>query len=198
MQPPLGTHLTLFGYESILVAAMLPFGHIAYTWAALAGAQTYGLLHSIDYRAAALAALLPDVVDKPLSLTVLANSGTSQGLSHTLLGQALVTLAVFRLRPAWLPYALVSNSHLIADQMWNYPRTLFFPFSGRLDSWKYMGTPTAMLSAYAEIASRRGIILVEVMGIALLSWTLGKAKLHHRQRLKHLLRTGRLQIDSGD
>jgi len=173
---------------------MLPLGHIAYTWAALAGAQTCGLPYPIDYRGAALAALLPDLVDKPLSLTILADSGTSQGLSHTLLGQALVTLAVARFRPQWLPYALISNSHLLADQMWKYPRTLFFPFSGRLDSWKYMGTPADMLSAYAEIASRPGIILVEVVGIALLGWTLAKAKLQRKEQLKRLLKTGKLQF----
>jgi hypothetical protein len=78
--------------------------------------------------------------------------------------------------------------------MWKYPRTLLFPFSGRLDFWKYMGTPAAMLSAYAEIASRPGIILVEVVGLALLGWTLGKAKMQRRPRLKRFLKTGRLQF----
>jgi hypothetical protein len=194
VQPLRATHLTLPGYESILVVAMLPIGHIAYTWAALARAQTCGLPWTIDYRGAALAALLPDLVDKPLSLTVLATAGTSQGLSHTLLGQALATLAVARFRPQWLPYAFISNSHLLADQMWKYPRTLFFPFSGRLDSWKYMGTPAAMLSAYAEIASRPAIMLVEIVGMALLGWTLARARLYRKERLKRFLRTGGLQF----
>jgi hypothetical protein len=144
-----------------------------------------------------VAALLPDLVDKPLSLTVLADSGTSQGLSHTLLGQALLTLAVARFRPRWLPYALVSNSHLLADQMWKYPQTLLFPFSGRLDSWRYMGTPAAMLSAYAEIVTRPGILFVEVVGLALLGWTLGKARLQRKQQLKRFLLTGKLLIGQG-
>jgi hypothetical protein len=169
-------------------------GHIAYTWALLAQAESSGLPCAIDYRGAALAALLPDVVDKPLSLTVLSDSGTSQGLSHTLLGQALVTLAVARFRPQWLSYAIICNSHLVADQMWKYPRTLFFPFSGRLDSWKYMGTPAAMLSVYAEIASRPAILLVEMVGVSLLGWTLAKARLYRKERLKRFLRTGTLQF----
>jgi hypothetical protein len=174
---------------------MLPLGHMAYTWAILARLQSRGLPYPIDYRAAALAALLPDLVDKPLSLTVLAKTGTSQGPGHTLLGHALATLAVVRFRPRWLPYALISNSHLLADQMWKYPRTLSFPFSGRLDSWKFMGTPAAMLSAYAEIASRPAIILVEVVGMALLGWTVAKARLQRKAQLKRFLRTGRLQFD---
>lgn len=173
---------------------MLPLGHVAYTWAALTWLQSRGQVRDVDYRGAALAALLPDLVDKPLSLTLLADSGTSQGLSHTVLGQALLTLGVARLKPRWLPYALISNSHLVADQMWKYPRTLFFPFSGRLDSWQFMGTPAAMLAAYAEIVTRPAILAVEVAGLALLGWVVRKGRLYRRQSLKRLLLTGKMAL----
>ena len=175
---------------------MLPLGHVAYTWAALAWLQTHEQATDIDYRGAAIAALLPDMIDKPLSLTLLSESGTSQGLSHTLVGQALLTLATARLRPEWLPYALICNSHLLADQMWRYPRTLLFPLSGQLDSWKFMGTPSAMLSAYAEIAARPGILAVEALGLALLVWVAGKGEWHRKSTLKRLLLTGRMAISS--
>jgi len=171
---------------------MFPLGHVAYTWAAVKWLQSRGKAQDVDYRGAALASMLPDLVDKPLSLTLLSDSGTSQGLSHTLLGQALLTLAAAHFKPEWLPYALISNSHLAADQMWKYPRTLFYPFSGRLDSWKFMGTPSAMLSAYAEIATRPAIIAVEALGIALLGWVVCKGRLHTREGLVRLLATGRL------
>jgi hypothetical protein len=173
---------------------MLPLGHVAYTWAALTWLQSNGLAQGVDYRGTTAAALLPDLIDKPLSLTLLANSGTSQGLSHTLLGHAALTLAVARFKPGWLPYALIANSHLIADQMWKYPRTLFFPFSGRLDSWKFMGTPEAMLSAYAEIATRPSILLVEALGLVLLGWTARRGQLNRRVSLKRLLLTGKLSV----
>lgn len=173
---------------------MLPLGHVAYTWAALAWLQSRGKARNIDYRGAAVAALLPDVVDKPLSLTLLANSGTSQGLSHTLLGQGLCTLGIARARPSWLPYALIANAHLLADQMWKYPRTLFFPFSGHLDSWKFMGTPAAMLSAYAEIATRPAILAVEAVGLALLAWIVRRGRLYRKQALKRLLLDGQVEL----
>ena len=173
---------------------MLPLGHIAYTWAGLAWLQARQQVIDVDYRAAAVAALLPDLIDKPLSLTVMSNSGTSQGASHTLLGQALLTLAVARLRPSWLPYALISNSHLLADQMWKYPRTLFFPFSGRLDSWRFMGTPSAMLSAYAEIVTRPAIVAVEVVGLVLLAWVVRRGKLCRKGPLRRLLSTGAITL----
>jgi hypothetical protein len=175
---------------------MLPLGHVAYTWAALAWLQSHQQATDVDYRGAAIAALLPDMIDKPLSLTLLSDSGTSQGLSHTLVGQALLALVVARLRPKWLPYALICNSHLLADQMWKYPRTLLFPLSGRLDSWKFMGTPSAMLSAYAEIAARPDILAVEALGLALLVWVAGKGEWHRKGTLKRLLLTGRMAISS--
>lgn len=172
---------------------MLPLGHVAYTWAALYWLQSQGYADDLDYRGAAAAAVLADVVDKPLSLTVLSGTGTSQGPAHTLVGQALLTAGIALLRPQWLPYALIANSHLIADQMWKYPRTLFYPFSGRLDSWKFMGSPSAMLSAYAEIATRPDILTIEVLGLALLGWVMHRGRLHGGTGLKYLLTTGRLR-----
>jgi len=146
----------------------------------------------VDYRAAAVAALLPDLVDKPLSLTLLSESGTSQGLAHTLVAQALLTLVLARRKPEWLAYSLIANAHLVADQMWKYPRTLFFPLSGRLDSWQFMGTPAAMLRAYAEIATRPPIVAVELVGLALLGWVARRGRLYRREGLGRLLRRGRI------
>jgi LexA-binding, inner membrane-associated putative hydrolase len=174
---------------------MLPLGHVAYTWAALVWLQSRRATGTIDYRGAAAAALLPDLVDKPLSLTLLADSGTSQGLLHTLMGQALLTLAVALFKPAWLPYALISNGHLIADQMWKYPRTLFYPFSGRLDSWRFVGTPAAMLDAYAEIVTRPAIIAGELVGLILMAWVVRRGRLYRHHTLKQLLHGGRLEIE---
>ncbi len=106
---------------------MLPFGHVAYTWAALAWLQSRERATEVDYRGAAVAALLPDLIDKPLTLTLMSSSGTSQGPGHTLLGQALLTAFTARRRSEWLPYALISSSHLLADQMWKYPTHPPFP-----------------------------------------------------------------------
>jgi hypothetical protein len=173
---------------------MLPLGHVAYTWAALTWLQSRDRATGVDFRLAAVAALLPDLVDKPISLTLLSDSGTSQGVGHTLLAQATLSLAVARLKPDWLPYALICNSHLLADEMWKYPRTLLFPFSGRLDSWQFMGSPSAMLAAYAEIVKRPAILLREAIGLALLGWVAHRGRLTQRGPLARFLRTGSLQV----
>jgi hypothetical protein len=169
---------------------MLPVGHLGYTWAALTWLQSHQYATGLDYRATAVAALLPDLVDKPLSLTLMADSGTSQGLSHTLLVHAVLTLTVARFKRDWLPYAVICNTHLLADQMWKYPRTLLFPFSGRLDTWKFMGTPAAMFSAYVEIATRPAIFAIEIVGLALLAWVARKGHLNRKSSFMQLLLTG--------
>lgn len=173
---------------------MLPLGHIAYTWAAVAWLQSRRQATDVDYRRAAIAALLPDLIDKPLSLTLMSKSGTSQGIAHTLAGQTVLTLVAARLGRRWLPYAFISNSHLVADQMWKYPRTLLFPFSGRMDSWKFMGSPTAMLAAYAEIATRPAILAIEAVGLGLLGYIVRRGQLHKKPGLKRLLFAGKIDI----
>ena len=55
-----------------------------------------------------------------------------------------------------------------------------------------MGTPEAMLNAYAEIATRPSIVAVEALGLALLGWTVRKGRLHRRGSLKRLLLTGKM------
>jgi hypothetical protein len=174
---------------------MFPIGHVAYTWASLSWLQSEGYATDVDYRVAALAALLPDLIDKPLTLTVMSSSGTSQGPGHTLLGQALLTAATARLKPQWLPYALIANTHLLADQMWKYPRTLLFPLFGRFDSWKFMGTPSAMLDAYAEIATRPAILAVEAVGLVLLSWFVRRHHLYKSRLLQRFLLAGRTEVE---
>jgi hypothetical protein len=78
--------------------------------------------------------------------------------------------------------------------MWKYPRTLLFPFSGRFDSWKFMGTPSAMLDAYAEIATRPAIMAVEAVGLALLGWLVRRHRLYSRGSLERFLLTGRPDV----
>ncbi len=177
---------------------MMPLGHVAYTWAALAWLQSQGRAADVDYRGAAFAALLPDLVDKPLSLTLFAQSGTSQGIAHTLLGQVALTTMVAIRKPRWLPYALIANGHLLADQMWKYRRTLFFPFLGRWDSWQFMGSPRAMARAYAEILSRPSILAVEAVGLGLLAWVAARGKLYRLSSLKRFVQTGKLLPGRGD
>ncbi|MFB0537873.1 MAG: metal-dependent hydrolase [Anaerolineae bacterium] len=173
---------------------MLPAGHIEYTWGALNLLQRKArLFEDADYRVAALAALLPDLIDKPLSLLVFTDSKTSQGLAHTLLVHLLVSLIIFVWWRKGFVYALASNGHLLADRIWRYPRTLFFPFLGwQFEPWRFMGSPEAMLDAYAEVVTYPLIIALESIGLVILAWLVVTYHLYRWENLLAFLVSGRL------
>ena len=173
---------------------MLPAGHIEYTWGALNLLQRKArLFANADYRVAALAALLPDLIDKPLSLLIFTDSKTSQGLAHTLLVHLLVSLIVFVWWRKGFVYALIFNGHLLADRIWLYPRTLLFPFLGwRFEPWRFMGSPEAMLDAYTEIVTYPLIIALESIGLMILAWLVVTYHLYRWENLMAFLASGRL------
>ncbi len=64
-----------------MVRTMLPSGHVEFTWAALNLLQRQaGLFEDADYRLAALAAVLPDLLDKPLATFVLTDAEAAPAL----------------------------------------------------------------------------------------------------------------------
>lgn len=173
---------------------MLPTGHIEYTWGALNLLQRKArLFEDADYRLAALAALLPDLIDKPLSLLIFTNSKTSQGLAHTLIVHLVISLIVFVWWRKRFVYALAFNCHLLADRIWLYPRTLFFPFLGwQFEPWRFMGSPEAMLNAYTEIITYPLIIVLESIGLVILAGLMVTYHLYRWENLRAFLLSGRL------
>jgi hypothetical protein len=173
---------------------MLPAGHIEYTWGVLNLLQRKArLFEDADYRVVALAALLPDLIDKPLSLLVFTDSKTSQGLAHTLVVHLLVSLIALVWWRRGLVYALAFNGHLLADRIWLYPRTLFFPLLGwQFEPWRFMGSPKAMLNAYAEIVTYPLIITLESIGLVVLAWLVVTYHLYRWENLRAFLVSGKL------
>ena len=90
----------------------------------------------IDIRLLIIGSLLPDIIDKPVGQFFFRET-FSQGriFSHTLLFLILVTLGglyfYFRRNRVWLlVLSFGTFSHLILDQMWRTPQTLFWPLYG--------------------------------------------------------------------
>jgi hypothetical protein len=146
----------------------------------------------MDLRLVFLGAVLPDIIDKPLGFWLLpqAVNYTTRGVAHTLvfnlllLGAALGALAAWR--RAWLlTLALGSMGHLLLDQMWRAPVTLFWPFLG----WRFpRGTTTLEEWLWFHIA---GALRSpdELAGALVLLWFL--AQLYRRRAVLHFLRTGK-------
>ncbi len=175
---------------------MMPPGHVAATWgvAGLLAKNNPGLLARLDYRLLAAAALLPDLLDKPLAILVFTDSHSSQNVGHSLLlhGLALVvTLLAWRRA---VPYVLAFNGHLLADRMWHHTETFWWPFYGFDVFWQYkpMNTPGQMLDVYLDILTRYPQVwLVELIALGLLAWLGYRYNLYHWPALRTFILTGR-------
>ena len=185
---------------------MLPTGHVEFTWAALNLLQRrLGWFPHADYRFVALAAVAPDLLDKPLALTVYRDTQAALFWGHNL----WFHLGVWLMAAAWawrggrdgrrtrlgrsLPYLLAFSGHLLADRMWGFQESLFYPLGGGYwHPWTHVGAPQAMWSAYVEIVRTTPILLAfEVVGLGLLAWFVWDRRLWAKTRLMAWLRTGR-------
>jgi|YNPNPStandDraft_1061719.scaffolds.fasta_scaffold24712_3 hypothetical protein len=188
---------------------MLPGGHIAFTWATLNLLQRRaGLWPEADYRLVALASLAPDLLDKPLALTLYRDTQAALFWGHNLwlhLGVWLGAWCVARVRGgaaaerrrrwrSWLPYLLAFSGHLIADRMWGFRESLFYPLgAGYWHPWAHVGEPQAMLAAYLTIVRTTPLLVIfELLGLILLGWVVCDRQLWRPQRLAYFLRHGRV------
>lgn len=174
---------------------MLPPAHVEFTWAALNALQRQaGWFEDADYRLAALAAVLPDLIDKPLATFVLTNEDAALLFGHTALAHAGVWLAAAGTGqlPRALPYLLAFSGHLVADRMWSFSQTLWWPFKGRrFHQWKHVGSPQAILQAYARVIREEPLLLTfEALGALLLVWFVRDRGLWQRAELAAFLHTG--------
>lgn len=176
---------------------MLPQSHVAYTLVALNLAQKrVRTLQNADYRLAALAAMGPDLIDKPLAVLYFYRRYKSAVLfAHTLLA-FLGTLAMtWRRKPAWWPYTLAFTGHALLDRLWYFPDTFYWPLRGwRFHVWRKSGSEQEDIKrAYWFAFTRRPELWIwEVGGILAALWFVVHNRLYRWDRLWRLLRTGHL------
>ena len=134
---------------------------------------------AIDYRLVALGALLPDLIDKPLSWFLIDNGHT---FGHTLLFALTILLPglyllVSRNEPRLLAVGVAVLSHLAGDPVTHAPGTLL---------WPLLGTSFAQVTL---LGTRATIITETAAGLILLCAAYWQ---HRRGRLDALLLDGRL------
>jgi hypothetical protein len=109
---------------------MLLFGHIGITLGVAWLAKTRlneRFKVRVDYSLIFIGSLLPDIIDKPVGMILLPlNNGRVFG--HTLLFVLIFLLIGLKYREVSLAFA--SFLHLLEDEMWNEPSTLFWPLLG--------------------------------------------------------------------
>lgn len=124
---------------------MLLFGHIGITLGIF-----FGLLYLIpqlqtiiDPTYLVIGSLLPDLIDKPLGIIIYSSTiANGRTIAHTLLFSFTLFLTGLYLYDKRgdtkiLTLASCSIFHLMEDQMWASPRTLFWPFLG----WRFCKNP---------------------------------------------------------
>lgn len=191
---------------------MFVFGHSGITLGAAALVSSLGILPPsrltrlssflarIDLRLLAFAALLPDVIDKPLGHYLLPSVfANGRIFAHTLLFTLLLSaigVILYRRRGrVWgLTLAIGGGSHLVLDSMWQTPQTLLwpalgweFPASGVTDLWRTLWQ--ALISQpSAYVPEIIGILIFGIIGVRLIT----------KRRLRDFLRRGRIMEGDHD
>ncbi len=183
--------------EKGVAQTMLPQSHVAYTLAAFNLAQKWiPGLKKADYRLLALAAMGPDLIDKPLAALYFYRRYKAAVLfAHTLLVHLSVLILTLWQKPRWWFYALAFNGHALTDRLWFFPDTFYWPFRGwRFHVWQKAGSEQKDIKrAYWRAFTRRPELWVwEVGGVVAALWFVLRNRLYRLDRLGYLLRTGRL------
>lgn len=124
-----------------------------------------------------LGSLLSDIIDKPIGNFIFYDYFSNGRIfSHTLAFLALITflgLIVYALtKKSWgLLVAFGVFMHLVLDQMWLEPRTLFWPLYGlRFPRHTHMEPVAWIMGILRAIASDPRVLLSELAGLFILSW----------------------------
>ena len=128
----------------------------------------------MDIRILLIGSLLPDIIDKPIGQFFFRETFSHGRIfAHTLLFLIIMTAVGFYLykwrRKVWL-LTLASGTfmHLILDEMWHAPRTLFWPFLGftfdriELTYWAS--------NIFQALMSNPGVYVPEAVGLLILLW----------------------------
>ncbi len=127
-------------------------------------------LGSIDYRLVLLGSLLPDILDKPLWLFAFSDIFPSgRDYAHTFLFNLVLFicgLILFRYKKTWLLIiSLCSIIHLILDQIWDNPTTLWWPILGAFDR---VETTTWLPNIIHELPSDPSAYIFEIIGLVII------------------------------
>ena len=127
-------------------------------------------LGSIDYRLVLMGSLLPDILDKPLWLIAFSDvfpSGRAYG--HTFLLNMILFicgLILIKYGKSWLLIiSLGSILHLISDQMWAGPVTLWWPLLGPFQRIETTGWVSNIIQA---LFSNPGVYIPEIIGLIII------------------------------
>jgi inner membrane protein len=132
------------------------------------------LARYLDIRILMVGALLPDIIDKPVGQYIFRDTfGNGRIFSHTLLFLLILTavgIILYRSRRHTWMLALAAGTfmHLVLDEMWGMPATLFWPFMG-LDFGK-AEISNYLSNIFQALFTDPKSYIPEIAGLAILLW----------------------------
>ncbi len=177
---------------------MLPQSHVAYTWLALSLAQEARLAaDDVDYRLVALAAMGPDLIDKPLALAYFYKRYRSAVLfAHTLIANGVALYLTLRGIPKTRSYGAAFLGHALLDRLWFFPDTFYWPLRGwRFHVWRKQGSEQEKIgNAYWYAFTRRPELWIwELGGLLAFACFVWRRKLYRLDRLAEFVLRGRVR-----
>jgi len=152
------------------------------------------VVNKLDIRLLLIGSLLPDIIDKPVGLYFFSETFSNGRIfCHTLLFLILVTAMGFYFYrhhgKTWaLALSLGTFIHLILDQMWFTPQTLFWPLFGfqfeRLDISDWT------INIFQELLTDPAVYIPELLGTVILIWFTWT--LIYRRKIKVFIKYGRI------
>ena len=148
---------------------------------------------TIDCRLVFIGSMLPDIIDKPTWMFAFGDIfSTGRGYAHSFMFNIvllLIALVLLRYRKSWLlVISLSSFIHLVLDQIWNQPLTLWWPLGGPLPKVETTGWYSYLVEG---LISSPSVYIPEIIGLMVL--VLMGAKLVMKRRITHFFRTGLIE-----
>ncbi len=148
----------------------------------------------IDIRFLLIGALLADIIDKPLGILFFSETISNGRIyGHTLLFVVILAIGGLylyrKLHKGWL-LVIASSSfmHLILDEMWRTPQTLFWPLQGL--SFEKIDLSNWVQGLYQALVTEPTISISEPVGAAVIIWFVWQ--LAHRGNLYAFILRGRI------
>jgi inner membrane protein len=149
-------------------------------------------LKRLDLRFLLVGSLLPDIIDKPVG-DFFFHETISNGriFSHTLLFLLIISIAgylLWRRGHLWLAaLAIGSFWHLVLDEIWLSPRTLFWPLFGF--HFEKLGIDNPIGYWLHSLFSNPAVYIPEIIGALVLMWFV--VRLIRRRALVSFLKSGK-------
>ena len=152
------------------------------------------LANRMDSRFLLVGSMLPDIIDKPIGIYLFRETFSNGRIfTHTLLFLVLITVVGLILKRSsgktWgLALSIGTLLHLILDQIWQTPETLFWPIFGvgfeRIETIDWLSNILHALLEEPEV------YVPEIIGFFVLVWFAWE--LLHRRTVIRFLRKGRV------